>query len=113
MDRVNEYPAIIKRLLTERERIALTSLPLGLEVSCFFDDKTQHYALLSLGWMKSSRVSSATLLLRIKDDKIWIEEDKTDAPIAFDLVEEGVSSENIVLGFYSPEDRSYTDYAVS
>jgi hypothetical protein len=113
MDRMKEYREIVKRLLNERASLARPSLPEGLEVSCLFDDATAQYALLTLGWMQGERVSGTTLLLRIKDGKIRVEEDWTDAPIAHDLVEAGVSREDIVLAFHPPELHSLTDYAVA
>jgi hypothetical protein len=113
MDRRGEYREIIKRLLRERERFARASLPEGLEVACLFDDTTEQYALLSLGWMQGKRVSGATLLLRVKDDKIWIEDDGTDAPIAEDLIAAGVPKQDIVLAFHSPELRRHTEFAIA
>ncbi len=111
MDRVKEYREIIKRLLQERECLARPSLPPGLEVTCLFDDESGQYALLSVGWMQGERVSGATLLLRIKDGKIWVEEDGTDAPIADDLVQAGIPRQAIVLGFQPPEVRASTAFA--
>jgi hypothetical protein len=113
MDRVKEYREILKRLLRERESLARPSLPEGLEVTCLFDDATAQYALLTIGWMRGERVSGTTLLLRIRDGKIWVEEDWTDAPIADDLIEAGVPEDDIVLAFHPPDMRSVSDYAVA
>ena len=113
MDRIGEYREIIKRLLRERENLARPSLPEGLEVTCLFDDATAQYALLSIGWMQHERVSGTTLLLRIKDGKIRVEEDWTDAPIADDLIEAGVPKEDVILAFHPPEAPAGTDYAVA
>ena len=113
MDRVNEYREIVKRLLREREKLARPSLPEGLEVTCLFDDTTGHYALFTIGWMKQERVSGTTLLLRIKDGKIRVEEDWTDAPIADDLLDAGVPKKDIILAFQPPEARASTEYAVA
>lgn len=113
MDRVKEYAEIVKRLLRERERIARPSLPEGLEVTGLFDDVSRQYALLSVGWMQGERVSGAILLLRIKDGKIWVEDDGTDAPIADDLVEAGIPIHDIVLGFQPPEMRIHTEFAAA
>ena len=113
MNQVKEYRETIKRLLRERECLACPSLPPGLEVTCLFDDMSGQYALLSVGWMQGERVCGVTLLLRIKGDKIWVEEDATDAPIADDLVEAGIPRQDIVLGFQPPEIRSYTEFAAA
>jgi hypothetical protein len=84
-----------------------------MEVTCLFDDLTAQYALLSLGWMQGERVSGTTLLLRIKDGKVRVEEDWTDAPILDDLIEAGVPKEDIVLAFHPPEQRDLPEYAVA
>ncbi len=101
MDRVTEYQNTIKRLLREREQLAQAVLPENLEVRCFFDDERGQYALITLGWMKNRRISGNTLFLTLRDGKIWIEDDNTDAPIAADLLAEGVSTGDIVLAFQS------------
>ncbi|MEM7032901.1 MAG: element excision factor XisI family protein, partial [Chloroflexota bacterium] len=56
---------------------------------------------------------SVSLHLRIKQDKIWIERDNTDVGIAESLLEAGVAKEDIVLGFYRPERRKITEFAVT
>ncbi|HET6384337.1 MAG TPA: XisI protein [Armatimonadota bacterium] len=111
MDRMKEYREIIKKLLREREQIARPFLPPGLELVCVFDDRSGCYGLLTLGWMKGERVCGDTLLLRIKDGKVWVEDDQTDAPIAEDLVEAGIPPEEIVLGFQPQEMRAHMDFA--
>ena len=84
MDRLNNYRECIKRLLRERERIVQGVLPENLEVRCFFDDERGQYALITIGWMKNKRVCGNTLFLTVRGRQIWIEEDRTDAPIADD-----------------------------
>lgn len=113
MDTNEEYSRIIKKLLKERERIASPFLQEGTELTCVFDDATRYYALLTLGWLKSGRVNTTTLLLRIKDNKVWVEQDYTNWAIADELMESGIPREQIVLGFQRPESRPHTDYAVS
>jgi hypothetical protein len=95
MDRVAEYREHIKRLLREREQRAQVALPENLEVRCFFDEERGQYALITLGWMKNRRVCGNTLFLTLRGQQIWVEEDRTDAPIA----DAGVAPEDIVLAF--------------
>ena len=111
MDTLTFYRNTVKRLLAERQKFSCVTLPEGLEVTCLFDDATGQYALLSVGWMLGKRVSGAILLLRIKNGKIWIEEDGTDAPIADDLTAEGIPNEDIVLALQPPEMRRHTEFA--
>ena len=113
MDSLVNYQQIVKALLREREHLSCATLPAGLEVTCLFDDVTGQYALMSMGWMQGERVSGAILLLRLKNGKIWIEEDGTDAPIAADLLASGVPKEDIVLAWQPPEMRQYTEFAAA
>jgi hypothetical protein len=49
--------------------------------------------------------------IRLKDEKIWIEEDWTEDGIATDLLQAGVQSEDIVLAFHPPRLRQFTEFA--
>jgi hypothetical protein len=45
--------------------------------------------------------------------KIWIQDDRTNRPVADALLEAGVPHEDIVLAFHPPEVRQYTDFAAA
>jgi XisI protein len=49
----------------------------------------------------------------IKDGKIWIQRNTTEADLAQELVEMGVPKEDIVLGLQPPYKRPYTGYGVA
>ncbi|WP_333195901.1 element excision factor XisI family protein [Microcoleus sp. S28C3] len=49
----------------------------------------------------------------IKDGKIWIQRDLTEAGIANELVELGVPKTEIVLQFRTPYVRQFTDFSVA
>jgi hypothetical protein len=51
--------------------------------------------------------------VRIKNEKIYIEEDWTEECIATELLREGVPKEDIVLAFHDPETRKFTEFAVA
>ena len=48
----------------------------------------------------------------IKDGKIWIQRNMTEADLAQELVEMGVAQEDIVLGLHPPYKRPLTGYGV-
>lgn len=50
--------------------------------------------------------------IHIKDNKIWIQHDETEDGIANELVQRGVSKQDIVLAFHSPFKRQFTEFAV-
>ena len=69
--------------------------------------------LFVIGWSVQGRVRGATLYVRLRNGKFWVEEDWTEDGIATELVEAGVPKEDIVLAFHHPDRRSYTEFAVA
>jgi len=51
--------------------------------------------------------------LDIKDGKIWIQRNLTEVDLALQLLEMGVSKEDIVLGLHPTYKRPYTGYGVA
>jgi hypothetical protein len=49
----------------------------------------------------------------IKDEKIWIQHNMTEADLGQELVEKGVPSSDIILGLHPPYKRPYTHYGVA
>ena len=58
-------------------------------------------------------MKSISVYVRIKNEKIYIEEDWTEEGIATELLREGVPKEDIVLAFHDPETRKLTEFAVA
>jgi len=51
--------------------------------------------------------------LDIKDNKIWIQHNMTEADLGQELVAKGVPASDIVLGLHPPYKRPYTNYGVA
>ena len=51
--------------------------------------------------------------LRIRDGKIWVEEDWTKQEIVNDLLATGISHQEIILGFQHPSKRHFTEFATA
>ena len=51
--------------------------------------------------------------IRIKNQKIYIEDDWTEEGIANELLTEGIPKSDIVLAFHDPETRKLTEFAVA
>ena len=113
MDKHAEYRAVIQRLLQERDELTRRSPEPGVE-SLFVCD-TQHdiYLLMDDGWSQGKRVRNTYLSLRLRNDKIYVEEDWTDSSIVDDLLASGVPKEDIVLAWQPPEMRQYTEFAAA
>ena len=111
MDKVASYRTIIQQILSQHAEHAISYGE--IETIPMFDERSDSYLLLDVGWNKLGRVYSVPLHLRIKTGKVWIERDETDINIAGELLEAGIPKDDIVLGFYRPERRKITDFAVA
>lgn len=83
------------------------------ELQLIFDEYNHHYLLLEAGWHKNQRIYGSLIHLDIIQDKIWIQQDGTEIGIANELVDQGISFQQIVLAFKTLERRKITDFAVS
>ncbi|RUT01115.1 hypothetical protein DSM106972_071210 [Dulcicalothrix desertica PCC 7102] len=113
MDKLTEYPKIIKNILSEYIELSNRYGNNNIETFLIADDMKGHYIWMNLGWQKSERVAGMTVYIRINNGKFWIEEDLTEEGIANDLVRQGVPKEDIVLAFHKQKMREYTDFAVA
>jgi XisI protein len=75
------------------------------------DKERQHYQLLLEGWDGNNRILDILVQIDIRGEMIWIQEDNTDYGVAEALVKQGISRDQIVLGFHAPYKRPYTEFA--
>jgi XisI protein len=114
MDKLSHYRNSIKKILTEYEQLASkTPNPPGVDSVLAFDEERDQYLWFQTGWNQNKKVRGITVYLRIKNEKIYIEEDWTEEGIATELLREGVPHSDIVLAFQSPEVRKFTEFAVA
>jgi hypothetical protein len=83
-----------------------------VEVQTLYDTERDHYQVLLLGWEEFHRVYECLLHVDIREGKIWIQEDRTEAGLANELMELGVPMEDVVLAYHAPYKRPYTGFAV-
>lgn len=113
MDRVESYRKLLKELMSQHaERMNRRPQP-DMETEVTFDEERDHYMLLRMGWTSKGRLFVPTLYARIRDGKIWIENDWTSDGLATELMEHGVPAEDIVLAFHPPEIREHTEFAIA
>lgn len=111
MDKVGLYRTIVKRILSAHAEQAPSHGQ--IETVPLFDERSNNYAVLDVGWDRMGRVHAVVLHLRLQDGKVWIEQDSTEEGVAEELVAAGVPKEEIVLGFYRPERRAITEFAIA
>jgi hypothetical protein len=113
MDKLTRYGEIIKKILTEYYQIVEKAPDFHPENCLIFDDNNHHYFWRSIDWVNQKRVNNTHVYVRIKNERIYIEEDWTEEGIATELLREGVPKEDIVLAFHDPETRKFTEFAIA
>jgi phage FluMu gp28-like protein len=106
MDKLNYYQSIIKKILTEYAEISSQVPDQDIEEILIFDDDRSQYLWFNIGWKNGKRIKAISVYLRLKNDKIYIEEDWTEAGIATELMRLGIPSSEIVwehLTFVTPK----------
>jgi hypothetical protein len=109
MDQLERYRKIIRDLIDTYARFKPS---LGeVQVEVVFDEANDHYELMYAGWNGPYRIHGSVLHLDIRNGKVWIQHDGTEAGVAEELVQAGIPREHIVLAFKPPEVRPHTGFA--
>ena len=112
MDKLIQYQNFIKQILTEYQRISAQVPVPDVDEVLIFDDERKQYLWFNIGWKQGKRVKAISVYIRIKNEKIYIEEDWTEEGMANELLRLGVPKEDIVLAFQPPEVRKFTEFAI-
>lgn len=111
MDKLTDYRNIIKSALS---RHASQKPSIGQIITTpVFDEHNDNYMVVDMGWDPTGRVHSVILHLHLLNEKVWIEVDETEGGIAQELLDAGIPKQDVVLGFYRPERRKLTEFAVA
>ncbi|TRU80360.1 MAG: XisI protein [Microcystis novacekii Mn_MB_F_20050700_S1] len=104
---------MIKKILTKYAEISSQVPDQDIEEILIFDDDRSQYLWFNIGWKNGNRIKAISVYLLLKNDKIYIEEDWTEAGIATELMRVGIPSSEIVLPFQPPEVRQFTEFAIA
>ncbi|MDJ1172559.1 XisI protein [Roseofilum capinflatum] len=107
--KLDSYAEIISDVVNEYAKYKPSYGEIELQAIC----NRNCFLLLSFGWNGDRRVHTTMLHLRIAGGKIWIERDETEEGVTQDLLDRGIDKADIVLGFYHPEHRKLTDFAIA
>jgi XisI protein len=111
MDQLDNYRQIIQKILTEyQEWLAGANEP-GVQHLISFGHERDQYLLFHVGWRNKKRDFGVTVYIRIDQGKVWVEEDWTKQGIVNELLDDGVSPKDIILGFHHPSKRRFTEFA--
>lgn len=109
-EKIERYRGILRKVI---EEYASHKLSHGETVTeAIIDPVRDHYEVMNVGWDKHRRIHGCVIHCDLIGDKIWIQHDGTDRPVAEELIQAGVPKEDIVLGFHSKEVRPFTEFAV-
>lgn len=111
MEKLEQYRNFVEKIIAEHSQYKPSYG--DIEVQVIFDRERDRYLLINVGWNNKHRVRGCILHIDIKNDKIWIQHDGTEIGMANEFLKLGVPNEDIVLAFYSPYIRQFTDFAVS
>ena len=109
--KIEKYKQIIVATLKEYAD-AFNQQKDGLEAKVIADYEGNHFQLLNSGWQKDTYQFYVIFHFDILNQKVWVQENRTDILIAQELVEKGIDKKDIILGLQFPELRADSGYAV-
>ena len=109
MEKIANYRNYVTQLI-QKLGAEFPSSP-EVETEYIFDTIRDHYQLFQVGWEQYQWIHGCIVHVDIKENKIWIQHNGTELPLADEFVSLGVPKEDIVLGFQAPYKRKYTGYA--
>ncbi len=110
MDKLTRYREIVRRVV---EEYANQKPSHGrIESYPVIDPVGDHYLAVQAGWDRDRRIQGAFLHLDIIGEKVWIQFDGTDQPVARELLAAGIPKGDIVLAEKPPDVRQHTGYGV-
>jgi squalene cyclase len=98
MDRLNEYRQIVVRYLEDFAKN-------DANAQLVFDRDRDRYIVLHNEWRGDRRIYGCAIQLDIIDDRVWIQINNTEIYVDRELIDLGVDSKDIILGFRSPNIR--------
>jgi hypothetical protein len=110
MDKLNRYRQMVRNLI---EEYASYKPAYGnISTQAVIDREQDHYEVSQTGWNGDRRIHGSIIHIDIRDGKVWIEYNGTDARLGEELAAAGIPRNDIVLGFQPEELRSLSGFGV-
>ncbi|MEQ8538562.1 MAG: XisI protein [Coleofasciculus sp. D1-CHI-01] len=113
MKKLEKYRSLVCQLLNNHTPEDANQSDSEIECQLIFDTEHDPYQFLDIGGDGLKRVYNCFIHIDIKNSKIWIQRNMTEADLAQDLVEMGIPKEDIILGLHPSYKRPYTGYGVA
>ncbi|GET37525.1 XisI protein [Microseira wollei] len=97
MDTTATYRDIVKQVILKYAKLRPSHGDIRLDA--VFDETHDRYALMQVGWDRGRRVRGNLIYVTLQDGKVYIEYDGMEHGITQDLIEKGISPDDIVLAF--------------
>jgi len=111
MDKLTRYREVVRQIINQYA--GYKPAHGNIKTEAVIDAENDHYEVMHVGWQEQRRIHGCVIHLDIIDDKIWIQHDGTNWPVADALIEAGVPKEDIVLGFHPEDVRPLTGFAAA
>jgi hypothetical protein len=111
MESLDTLRQAIRAVFAEWEK--LPRIPSDWNIVSVQDTQHDRYTLQRVSHAGDRYDTRLLAYLEIRDGKIWLLTDNTEEGIASELVAEGISKDQIVLGFYPPQTRQMGEFAVA
>jgi hypothetical protein len=98
MDRLSEYRQTVVRYLEDFAKN-------DANAQLVFDRDRDRYIILHNEWRGDERIHGCAMQLDIIENQIWIQINNTEIYVDRELIDRGVDSKDIILGFRSPNIR--------
>lgn len=98
MDRISQYRNIICQYLEEFAAEDPNS-------QLVFDYERDHYLVLHNEWRNDYRIYGCAIHFDLINGQVWLQHNSTEIYVDQELIKRGVSPEDIILGFRSPNIR--------
>lgn len=112
MDSLKTYQDAIVSLLEAYAAIKPANMP-DIQHQVLADRERNHFALVRLGWTQGKFVYHCVMHFDIIDGKVWLQQNRTDQDLAEELIQKGVTRQDIVLGFVPPYARAHSGFAAA
>ncbi len=97
MDTTATYRDIVKQVILKYAKLRPSHGDIRLDA--VFDETHDRYALMQVGWDRGRRVRGNLTYVTLQEGKVYIEYDGMEHGITQDLIEKGISQDDIVLAF--------------
>jgi XisI protein len=112
MDKIKKYQKLILNILRPYCDVKYENL--DAENKLIADKQNHRYQVVTIGWDEAGKfIHDCPIHVDIINGKIWIQNNMTEIDIGKELTDKRVPHSDIVLGFFSPKMREYTDDAVT